>query len=254
MNESHALIEEEESARSDRRVWKRHVGMGSTRLTLKAMGVLYDAGAPLSRAEIIERLVPLLDPYERGYLEARYLRWCEKHRKHNRRRRKQNDDAEADSSASSSVGLHESVQSWLTEIFLKRVSQGHTLIRDPDGRFRPGAKAPNMQTMDGRVVAFTPEARIQLAQEERDQGRSHLALVQWDRTTRTLDLSTPGARVQLLTWLIRRFFDQPKAATGPFDERSLRSLMDDLVRLADNDSLKKLILQRAFDALWTERP
>jgi hypothetical protein len=148
--------------------------------------------------------------------------------------------------------LLRAVRSWLSAVFAKRVTQGYTLSRDADGRFRPGSNAPRALTIDGRLVKFTPETRRELEQAEHDEGRAHLALVEWERVTATLDLSTVEARTHLLILLARRLLIGPVKTLAPFDERRVSPLLNDLERLADTLAVKRTVLQRALDALWPD--
>lgn len=236
---------------SGRRIWQRaNPSQGSSRLALLAMSVLYDAGEPLTREAIAERLIVKLDPYQRGYLEAWY-----QHRSHMHRR----DVAKAEHRdyALSVVGtpptLSQAVRNWITQVFLQRVRSGSTLERLPDGRYQPGKTAPRILMMDGRRLAFTPEARHEVERDEMEAGRRHLVNVELDRLVRDFGIHTRAARTQFLVLLMRKVFSLKSEGPQPLDERKLVPQLTHLLRLiADTPARQRELLQRAFDALWID--
>jgi hypothetical protein len=203
-----------------RRIWQRaNPGLGSSQLTLLAMAVLYDAGEPLTREAIAERLLPRLDVYQLGYLEAWAMRRRDVQRRTTARRRGSVIVLEQPSTITP-VAVDEAVPLWLTYSFLVRARTGHTLERLPDGRFQPGRTAPRVLTLDGRRIAFTPEAH-DLAHAEADAGRLHLVGVAFDRLVKAAGLQTRAARVQLLGLLLRRVGAVTTDDARAFDERTI---------------------------------
>lgn len=234
------------------RVWqKRNPHQGSSPLSLKAMAVLYDAGQPLSRDELADRLLPQLDAYACSYLEAWWLRKTAQGRaKILRHRHRPVTVAEVQPTVTSQRAL----RAWLSAVFAQRVRHSHTLLRDPDGRFRPGPIPPQVQTLDGRIMDFTPEARHALEQADHDQGRTYRALLEWKQVTATLDLTTVAARSQLLMYLAQRFGVGSNPSKLPLDGRRLVALFDHLLTLADTPAVQRAVLQHALDAIWPAAP
>src|SRR5262245_57996053 len=154
--------EEQAGSSSYRRIWKRGRGPASSNLALKAMAVLYDAQRPLTRDELADQLLKRLDAYERDYLEAWALRRLEQQARW---------DAKRHGKGSSFINrlkkleTIKTVQRWITEVFAGRI-HGGTLVRDPDGRFHPGADVPRIQTMDGKLMRYTPNTRKELEQAD----------------------------------------------------------------------------------------
>lgn len=76
-------------------------------------------------------------------------------------------------------------------------------------------------------------------------------MIEWDRITNKLDLTTVEARIQLLTLLLRRLLlsGNKQSINWPFNERTLGLEFRDLLRLADTKGVQRAILQRALDAL-----
>jgi len=105
--------------------------------------------------------------------------------------------------------------------------------------------------MDGQLLAFTPDKRLELEQAEHDEGRAHLAMLEWERITAGLDLRTLEARAHLLILLTRRLLVGLGVGKPlPLDERRVQ--FNHLLRVADTPAVKRAVLQRAFDALWAE--
>lgn len=241
----------ETASASDRRVWKRwNPAQGSSALSLKAMAVLYDAGQPLSRDELADRLLPQLDPYALDYLAAWYQRRLVQQSRANATYR----GIESETSLSGKRDVSDSpaprvaLRRWISEIFARRV-YGGTLIRDSDRRLRPGPRAPRAQTIEGALVPFTPEKRQELEQADHDRSHEHLALLAWSRGRTSLDLSTVEARAHLLIFLARRLLIGADKKL-PFDERRLIALFDDVIRLADTPAVKQALMQRALIEIW----
>jgi hypothetical protein len=225
-----------------RRVWKRaNPWQGSSRLALLTMAVLYDVGEPLTRDAIAERLIPRLDPYQRGYLEA----WYQHHR--GWQRKKEVLDGQR---TSLDRPFERIVRVWLTQVFCQR-TKGGTLERLPDGRYQPGRTAPRVMTLDGHSLAYTPEARHELERTEAEQGRQHLIGVELAGIVKEYAISTPAACSQFLHLLIRHLYlHVPKGeGSDPIDERKLQGRLQHLLKLADTPSTKRHVLQQAFDAL-----
>jgi len=214
------------------------------------MAVLYDAGMPLTGDELATSLLVRLEPSERNYLEAWDLRRLELKQERMRKHRGTAVTVVKSITTVTTRALPAIVRLWVMDVFVKRVRQGQTLIQDADGRYRPGPKAPRVLTMDGHLVDFTPETRRELEQAEHDEGRAHLALVEWARVTAALDLRTIEAQTQVLILLARRLLIGPQKM--PFDERKVGPQFNDLERLADTPAVKRVVLQRALDALWSE--
>lgn len=237
---------------SGRRIWQRaNPSQGSSRLALLAMSVLYDAGEPLTREAIAERLISKLDPYQRGYLEAWYQRRQDIMRSANIKRRGAPDNS--NNGPLELPTMDQIVPQWLRQVFLKRISQGSTLERLPDGRYQPGKTAPRILTMDGRRLAFTPEARHEVERDEMEAGRRHLVNVELDRLVRDFGIHTRAARTQFLVLLMRKVFSLKSEGPQPLDERKLVPQLTHLLRLiADTPARQRELLQRAFDALWID--
>jgi hypothetical protein len=249
-----AAPEDEDSfPASSRRVWKRHVGGGASMLTLKTMGVLYDAGVPLTRDEMMQQLIPLLDPYERGYLEEWYARLKVANRRQDHRRGKSHSSVA--NAPATLEDLPRIVVTWLTRVFLIRASpmKGNSLRRDADGRYRPGPTPPNLLTLDGQHIRYTLDVHRGYAARERDKGRAHLAQLEWKHLQDALELTTPGRRVQLLCYLIRRFLIGTNVEdVKQLNEVQLAKLSRELIRIADTATVQRRILQSAFDELWNQ--
>lgn len=248
------LVMEEEEAPSEagptsqgRRIWQRaNPWQGSSRLALLAMAVLYDAGEPLTRDQLADQLIPRLDAYQRGYLEAWYQRKQQVQSRSNSKRRDKSLEAQRELPE---VPLDRIVRTWLTQSFVKRATYGTTLERLPDGRYQPGKTAPRVVTLDGKKLAYTPEARRELEQAEADAGRLHLVDVEFARAVKELAVTTPEARVQFLYLLIRQLLQVPKDVKQPIDERKVKGRLAHLFTLADRATIKRHVIQRAFDAL-----
>jgi hypothetical protein len=238
---------------SFRRLWKRHDGgHGSTQLALKAMGVLYDAGAPLTRDELEARLLPLLDPYQRSYLEAWHLRRKALIRNALRKHKRRPEIVER-ARSTISTGIQAAVHGWVGEVFLRRV-YGQSLVRDPDGRYRPGPKAPRVLTIDGRLVAYTPEARQELTTKEHEDGRTHLALLEWTRLTKKFDLTTPATRAQVFIMLLRRWFIGPNLdkVKGRLDERLIAPHLEQMMRVTESPGIQRRVIHQMLETLWSD--
>lgn len=237
MNTDNGHDAEESTSASYRRIWKRRDGsQGSSQLALNAMAVLYDAGQPLSRNELASRLLPRLDAYARAYLEA----WYGRRRDQIARAQKRPINIVIDKTMLTEVAL----RTWLTNSFFVR-AKGGTLIRDPDGRYRPGPRAPIAVTMDGDRKAFTPTVRHELEQADHDRSRAHAAVMELTRVLGKLDLAPERNRVQIITYLLRRFY----VGTNSFDERRLNAEFKHLLQIADTADVMKAVLRHVFDAL-----
>jgi hypothetical protein len=236
---------ESDHSPSFRRVWKRRSGaQGSSNLSLKAMAVLYDANRPLTRDELAEGLLARLDAYERDYLEAWALRRLDQQAKWKSK------DREVDVVKRNTTSTSDrAIKRWLTEVFAARARSTQTLIRDLDGRFRPGARAPRVLTMDGQLKRFTPEARKELEQAEHDRGRTHLAAIEFRRIAAALD-TNPRARAELLANLVRRLFD---AKEPYFSQVLLNRELKHLLTLTDSPAVKEAVLRLAVEYLLTGR-
>jgi hypothetical protein len=242
------------------RIWrtKRPPFEGSLATSLKAMDVLYDAGEPLTREELESRLIPRLDPYERGYLQDWHIRQQEYHRAYHLRHRKSLRKSPTRSVQEGELQLsctERAVHAWVTTVFLTRARVGRTLERMADGKLRPGPGTPRMARADGRLVPYTSETRHQLAEEDRIAHRQYLADVEWVELFKTLPVAGVAARAQVLTLLMRRLFFGVKTGGDPkppFDERGLTHKLNRLISLADTPAVQKAVLQHAFNALLTE--
>lgn len=231
-----------------RRVWQRaNPSQGSSRLALLAMAVLYDAGEPLSRDAITERLIPRLDPYQRSYLEAWYQHKITQDRKH---QTKTNFSVLDSQRTLKPIPFDQIVRRWVVGVFFQR-RDGGTLERLPDGRYQPGRTAPRIMTLDGRRLAYTAEARHELERTEAEQGRQHLIRVELARIVKEHAISSPAACSQFLHLLFRHLYLRiPKGeGSNPIDERKLQGRLQHLLKLADTPSAKRHVLQHAFDAL-----
>jgi hypothetical protein len=244
-----------------RRVFQRWPGgSGSSDIALKAMAVLYDAGAPLTLDELGTRLLERLDVYERAFLEARDLhirqsqrRWMEaKRRAAGAKRRAASVDALSGERASTLVRPIEVVVGrWLMQVFVKRSRDGSTLVQDPDGRLRPGATAPYVRTLTNELHRYTPEMRQRLEQEEHDAGRRHRLEVEWAQTVQPAIPATVEARVQVVILILRRLWLGTKTHAGakpplPLDERKIGPLFNRVVFLADTPAVKQKALELAI--------
>jgi hypothetical protein len=248
MTNDHAVPEEAESSvSSDRRIWKRRNGsQGSLRTSLTVYEVLYDAGEPLTLDEIAGRLLPRLDAYAVGYLEAWHLRNQRQQQESDKRTHpRKNVSGELPQNSSPETSPSLAVRAWLLRVFCRRI-QGSTLQKDAQGRYAPGPTAPRALTIAGDLVPYTPDARRELAQVEHDQGRTHLALLEWTHVLKRLQVETPEARAQLLMVLIRRFYLGKKRV---LDERLASPALDAVLRLADTPAVQRAVLEEAFRGL-----
>jgi hypothetical protein len=249
--------EEESAVFSGRRIWKRHdPGQGSLSISLKAMDVLYDAAQPLTKPELIERLIAKLDPYERSYLEAWHLHQRDRNRQ-SLRRANGKDSVRKAPRTLSPLNFDRTVHVWLTQVFEQRLRAqrkgGRTLIKDEDGRYRPGPKAPEATTADGRVVRYTPEIRETLTHEEHEEGRTYLAKLELEHVMKGLDLTTTAAKMQFFSIVLRRLLlgNSPKSQL-PLDERIVAPALNLIVRQADTNGIKRRVLEHLFSTLWDQ--
>ena len=239
------LDEEEAPAfSSDRRVWKlwQPTRQGASGLVLKTIGILYDAGKPLTRDELADQLVARLEPTERGYLEAWYLRFTEQV-KRSWAKTHPNSKSALPNSSRPIPSITSIARRWISQ----RIVKTH-IIRDPDGRYRPGPTPPLAQTMDGRLLRFTPEERQRLAQADHDSGRTHLASIEWRDLQRRLAITTPEALAQVASFLLRRYW-LPERGKRPFDERQLQGECQRLLQLADTDAIRRAVVQMVIKDL-----
>ena len=232
-----------EAASSDRRIWKRRNGSadGTSSLVLRVYDVLYDAGEPLTRDQIVDRLVPRLDPYMVGYLEAWYSRQrillaAKKHR-------------HPQTSASEGADIRVVTRRWLSQVFDQRLQRkgsktAGSLIRDADGRYAPGPVAPWTVTLDGKRLPYTPDVRQLLHAEDQLAGRSHLAKLEWSRLLADPAYAGIEARAHLVVFLLRHLL-----TTLPLDERKLRARCAYLLKLTDTPATKRLIFEAALKDL-----
>lgn len=236
-------------ASSSRRVWKRHGGsQGSSQLALAAMGVLYDAGEPLTRDQLAERLLPRLDAWARDYLEAWHLRRLEQKEKW---RRKAGAVRDSKPAVMESRTVQSAVRDWLTEIFARRSYTTQTLIRLPDGRYTPGPKAPLMKTIDGDLVRYTPETRRELADADQQKARMHLVRLEFTRAAAALSNHSPAARAHALWFLLRRLYAIGSKAV--LHERELRREFEHLLRVADTRETQEAVIRLAVEHLLAPR-
>ena len=235
---------------SDRRIWKHRDGsQGSLLLSLKAFGVLYDAGRPLTLEEFAQELRRRLVPTEIGYLEAWQLRRRQYSHKANARRRT-NGDIQHPVNSCMSSSIDEALPCWLRTVFRQR-RKGRTLIQDAEGRYAPGPAPPRIQTIDGELRAYTPTVRHELEQADRNAGRTHLALLEWKKALAAPEFATLEARAELLMFLARTLFvgANHKAL---LDQRHLRKHFGHLLQLADTLPIKRAILERVVLDLFKE--
>lgn len=232
---------------SFRRIWKRRDGsQGSSELALAAMAVLYDAGTPLTRGEIADRLWPRLDDYARAYLRAWDARRREQQRRWVRRRRQpQSDVVDSELTRTESTASDATLRHWLKQIFCRRIYGGQTLIRHPDGRYEPGPRAPILKTLEGERVRYTPEVRREVEQSDQQSGRLHLVQLEFKRAAATLSDQAPAARAQVLRFLVRQLHGGP--SKGPLAGSELRRAFDHLLKVTDTretqDALIRLITE-----------
>jgi len=146
------------------------------------------------------------------------------------------------------VDLKTAVHRWIKDVFFQRLYKGHSLIKDPDGRYRPGPKPPRVVQMeDGTVIPYSRESRHQFTQEEQNKGRTHLALVELDRIRQTLQPLTPPRELQLLILILRRLFEQ--SGGERFNERIVRSQLAHLMRLAASPVVQWAIVEELLQRL-----
>ena len=233
----------------ERRIWKRrNAAHGSTFLSLKAFAVLYDVGRGLTRQELADELRQRLVPTEIAYLQAWHLRRLRQVSQCIARHRKPSVIAVSHESAIT-TSIERALLVWLSLVFCKRVNQGHTLVRDADGRYMPGPRSPRIQTLDGQLIPYTPAVRHELEQADRAAGRAHLALLEWKKALAAPDMVTVDARAQVLIYLARRLFIGTNRKLFPLDERQLSSRFLDLLHLADTPTVKRAVFERVCQDL-----
>jgi len=243
-----------EAVPSMRRIWQRpKKGQGANSITLKAFGVLYDAGQPLTVEDLRDQLLPRLSGPEASYLVA----WCIRRQasEHLSNQRRRAGGAIVDKPSSTMAPLDSpdrafALARWLKTVFTPRTapSKGASLIRDPDGRLRPGARAPLALEADGITeVRYTPEARQRLDAEAHDLSRAHALAMEWDHVSAGLELKTFEARLRVLAFLCRRFAGPETPESEPVDERRLAPRFDHLLRHADTAGVKWTLLHRALE-------
>ena len=244
---------DDESVSSDRRIWKRRDGsQGTSQIVLTVFRILYDAGQPLTRDEIADRFLQQIDPYQRGYLEAWYLRlrgqqhnWNLKYRP-TERRAKNN----ARLSHKDIPDVARVVRRWLSKMLGDRVNHTRSLIRDADGRYRLGPVAPSVQTNEGEKVSYTPAMRVELEETDHEASRGYLALLEWSKLCAKPEFQTAEARVQLLMLVARRLIIGENKSTMPLDERIVAPRLKYLLQLPDTPGTKRVLLQRILDDLF----
>ena len=188
-----------------RRVWTRRTGdQGSLSISLKAFEALYEAARPLSRPELAAALAERLDSSERAYLEAWALHCRARMAASKARRQHKAPAGSLENRFSSEPAKSSAVALWLGIIFDNRRT-GSTLIRDADGRYRPGPKPPRMATGDGRLIAFTPEARAADEAAGRAAAQENAQIMEWRRVSGALDGLPSHERLTVLVFLARRF-------------------------------------------------
>lgn len=239
------------AASSDRRIWKRRNGSadGTSQLVLRVYDVLYDAGEPLTRDQIVERLVPRLDPYMVGYLEAWYLRHKALARTYVQRGRGGDVSLRTTTRKLTSPDLPVIVHRWMGQVFDQRLQRkgsktGGSLVRDTAGRYAPGPVAPWTVTLDGKRLPYTPDVRQLLQAEDQLAGRAHLAKLEWSRLMADPAYADLAARAHLVVFLLRHLL-----TTLPLDERQLRARCAYLLKLTDTPTIKRLIFEAAVKDL-----
>jgi hypothetical protein len=235
------------------RIWKKRQPMseGSLGTSLKALDILYDDGEPLTREELEARLIPRLDPYERSYITDWYRHSRDLKRQYVARRASEDGSAQPSSLKDTVVSIDRAIHGWITAVFLKRVSQGHTVIRTADGRLGAGPGKPRMARADGRTVAYTAATRHQLAQEDHEKHRLYLVDVELSELLKQLELPDEAARAQLLAYLVRRFLGNAEnQETKSLDMRKIRPMFDHLDRIADTPAIRQALIQRLFTVLF----
>jgi hypothetical protein len=238
---------DEQSASPDpsRRIWKHRDGsQGSSLLSLKAYGVLYDAGRPLTRQELADQMHQRLVATEIWYLQAWDARRTRQQKEVISRRRKGDVFSLRPESENTP---RQALSNWLLQIFDRR-RYGQTLIRDAEGRYAPGPSAPRIQTMDGQLIAYTAPVRHALNQADRDAGRAHLALLEWGKCITAPEFATLEARAQLLIFLARRLLIGTNKKKS-LNEHNLIKRFWDVLQLADSPAVKRMILERVFQDL-----
>lgn len=237
----------EESASSSRRIWKRRDGsQGSSQLALAAMAVLYDAGQPLTRDQIVERLWPRLDDYARAYLQAWYARYRDQQNRNQRRARGTVNVKFQNITLTAGIV---SLRRWVNQVFAPRAKTGHTLIQHPDGRYEPGPRAPFLTTMEGARVRYTPEVRRDVEQADQQNGRLHLIQLEVKRAVATLPDQSPVARAQAFRFLVRQLYGG--ASKGPLNAWDLRRAFDHLLQVADTRETQDAAIRQVTEWLLT---
>jgi len=226
-------------------------------ITLKAFGVLYDAGHPLSLSEIVEPLIARLDAVEMAYCEA----WCLRRRDLELKAKPHKDVHSVPKSTEWTPPQgRDAVRRWLMTNFLKRAypTQGQSLVRTADKRYTPGPKPPRLLTADGALIPFTPEARIAHEEAEQTGGRTHALLMEWDRCVSQLNDVSGDARLLVVMFLARRFAGilktAGKAPPVALNEKRLAVLFDHLLAKADAPAVRRAILGRTLDWVYPPEP
>lgn len=239
-----------EASSSDRRVWKRaDPSKGSSLLTLKVFGILYDAGEPLTREQIAERLIPQLSATTTGYLKAWYVRRLEQQVQWQAKSRGDVSLVERSTRLTPEWTITDAIKRWVLEVFAQRLqkkkgSLGRTLVRDADGRYSPGPSAPRIMTLDGQLLSYTPAVRRELEHADRERGRTHLALVEWDQLLKRPEFATAAARAHLVMFLMRRLLLED--GKWPLDERKVQGQFGHLLQLADTPAIRRDVIQQAI--------
>lgn len=234
-----------------RRVWPgvSRLGPASSNLALAAMAILYDAGSPLTRDELAERLIASLHPAQVGYLKSWYLRTTALKAK-SYARRKSSEGTKVIVPSDGDPNPIRCARYWIGQIFVSKQTQ--RIERLPDGRIQPGPKAPKMLTVDGRRVAYTPEARKQLEQDQADGTRLHVASI--DMIAMRKVATTPDACAQLLTMILRRRAGRDTNSKKPFNEHALLATVDHFLSVLNTPSLQRRALEPLIAAIFDDTP
>ena len=262
------------SVPSYRRRWKNRqpATEGTSLLVLKVFGVLYDAGRPLTREEILDRFNAQLDSYGRAYIEAWYGRLLAqqkrsrtKHRQSELRQPSRNsltyttshmaDSEQGEAPYDLPVGSIRPVQRWLTQIFFnKKRRTRESLVCDREGRYSPGPKPPRfVNPVDGRILPFTSSTRQELEQTDHDAGRGYLAVLEWSKLIAHPEFQTAETRAQLLMLVVRRLLigENKQKTRMPLDERVIAPRLAYLLRVPDTPGSKRALLERILADVLT---
>ncbi len=236
-----------EASSSDRRIWKRRLARteGTSDLVLRVYDVLYDAGEPLTREQIAERLHPRLSATAIGYLKAWHARLLTQHAEH----RRQRGINVLVGNSTRTFDISVILQIWLGKVFDQRRTKTRSLLRDAEGRYSPGPVAPWMVTLDNQRLQYTPEVRTLLELQQQHAGRGHLAKVAWSKLIADPAYTDIHARAQLVMFLVKQLVN--KGQPEPLKERQLRARCAYLLKVADTPAIQRTILESAIKDLLT---